>query len=265
MITDKERVQKHWNSNPCGSRTSETTPGTAAYFKRIDDYRYGYYAPWLPRVMGFADAEGKQLLEIGVGQGTDLAMFAKNGALCTAVDLTERHLELAQERFTLANLEGRFMRGDAEALPFDDESFDIVYSYGVIHHTPDITAAISEIHRVLKPGGEARVMIYAKYSEFNVYIWLQGLARLQFFRYGYKSTISHWCEGTAWDNPVIVGRYSGRKARQMFSEAGFRAVRVSKHLLTAGNLPVVGKYLSNRALERLARLIGWNLIIKARK
>lgn len=265
MNSDKEHVQKHWNSNPCGSRTSDMPVGTAEYFKQIDDYRFGYYAPWLPRVMGFADAAGKQVLEIGVGHGTDLAMFAKNGALCTAADITDRHLELAEQRFQLAGLEGRFVKGDAEQLPFADNTFDIVYSYGVIHHTPDIHAAIREIHRVLKPGGEARIMIYARYSEFNLYIWLQGLARLEFFRYGYKSTISHWCEGTTWDNPVIVGRYSASKARQMFLKAGFSPVRISKHLLTAGNIPVIGKHLSEQALARIARLIGWNLIIKARK
>lgn len=265
MVEEKVKIQTHWNANPCGTRPSDYTPGSLEYFRQLDTYRYGDYAWWLPRIMGFDDAKGKQVLEIGTGQGTDLAMFAKHGAICTGVDLTERHLELSRQRFDLYCLEARFLRGDAENLPLESNSVDIVYSYGVIHHTPNIEAAIREIYRVLKPGGQARVMIYAKYSEFNLYVLLQGLLRLQFLRYGYDATISHWCEGTAWDNVVRVGRYSKREATQMFSKAGFRSVKVSKHLLTRGNVPILGRYLSRHSLEQLAQLIGWNLIIKAEK
>jgi SAM-dependent methyltransferase len=142
---------------------------------------------------------------------------------------------------------------------------DIVYSYGVIHHTPNIEAAAREIYRVLKPGGETRIMVYAKYSEFNLYVLLKGLIRLDFLRYGYAATISHWCEGTAWDNPVPVGRFSKREVQRMFSQAGFKCIQISKYLLTQGNIPIVGRFLSNHALERLAHCIGWNLIIKAEK
>jgi ubiquinone/menaquinone biosynthesis C-methylase UbiE len=265
MIEDKKRIQKHWNTNPCGSRTSHHPKGTLEYFEQIDNYRYGYYAPWLPRVMGFNNVAGKQLLEIGVGQGSDLAMFAKHGAICTGVDITERHLELSRKRFRLLGLDGCFLISDAENLPFNDGAFDIVYSYGVLHHTPNIRAAIREIYRVLRPGGEARIMIYAKYSEFNFYTILQGLIRFQFLRYGYAATVSHWCEGTAWDNPVPVSRYSNREVMRLFSAAGFKSMKVSKHLLTRGNVPVLGRFLSDCALESLARLIGWNLVIRADK
>jgi SAM-dependent methyltransferase len=266
---EKKRIQQHWNNDPCGRRSgrwsADAPVGTLEYFKKIDDYRYGYYASWLPRVMGFNDAKERRLLEIGVGQGTDLAMFAQHGAICTGIDLCTEHLKLSQERFRLYNLDGRFVLGDAESLPFDDNTFDIVYSYGVIHHTPNIEAAAREIYRVVKPGGEARIMVYAKYSEANLYVLLKGLMRLDFLRYGYAATVSHWCEGTAWDNPVPVGRFSKREVQRIFSQAGFIFIRVSKHLLTSGNIPVVGKFLSNCALEHLAQLIGWNLILKAEK
>ena len=94
---------------------------------------------------------------------------------------------------------------------------------------------------------------------------MQGLVRLQFFRYGFDATISHWCEGTDWNNPVPVGRYSKGKAEKLFKNAGFESVSITKCLLTRGNIPVLGKFLSVATLEMLARFIGWNLIIKARK
>jgi ubiquinone/menaquinone biosynthesis C-methylase UbiE len=265
MEDEKKNIQQHWNNNPCGRWSAQDPVGTLEYFTQIDSYRYGYYASWLPRVMGFNNAKGKRLLEIGVGQGTDLAMFAKHGAVCTGIDLCAEHLRISRERFHLYNLECRFVLGDAEVLPFDDNTFDIVYSYGVIHHTPDIEAAAREIYRVVRPGGETRIMVYAKYSEFNLYVLLKGLIRLDFLRYGYAATISHWCEGTAWDNPVTVGRFSKRDVQRIFSQAGFKCIQISKYLLTQGNIPIVGRFLSNHALERLAHCIGWNLIIKAEK
>jgi ubiquinone/menaquinone biosynthesis C-methylase UbiE len=215
--------------------------------------------------MGFNDAKGKRLLEIGVGQGTDLAMFAKHGAVCTGIDLCAEHLRISRRRFHLYNLECRFVLGDAEVLPFDDNTFDIVYSYGVIHHTPDIEAAAREIYRVVRRGGETRIMVYAKYSEFNLYVLLKGLIGLDFLRYGYAATISHYCEGTAWENPVPVSRFSKREVQRIFSQAGFKCIQISKYLLTQGNIPIAGRFLSNQALERLAHCIGWNLIVKAEK
>lgn len=262
---EKLRVQKHWNAKPCGTRSTRNPLGSQEYFDDLDKYRYGDYAPWLPRIMGFNDASGKKLLEVGIGQGSDLAQFAAGGARCFGIDLTENHIRITRQRFAQSHLQVELTRGDAEHLPFPDRSFDVVYSYGVIHHTPSIEAALKEMYRVLRPGGEARIMVYAKYSEFNAFVWLQGLFRLQFLRYGYAATISHWCEGTEWDNPVRVGRYSRRGLRRLLDNAGFHGARISKHLLTRGNIPILGQYLNAPALEWLGRLIGWNLVVRAHK
>src|SRR5262245_28090592 len=134
----KDEVQNQWDNNPCGSQYGkQAQPHTLEWFKEIERHRYQDYAPWMVETMEFALHSGKKLLEIGGGIGTDLAQFARRGADVTDIDLSAGHLTLAQENFRLRGLHGRFIHHDAENLPFDDNSFDVVYSNGVIHHTPN--------------------------------------------------------------------------------------------------------------------------------
>ena len=156
-MDEKRNISRHWNLKPCGSRTSRHPIGSRDYFQEMDRYRYGEYAWWLPRMMGFKDAKDKQVLEIGTGQGADLAMFARNGAHCSGVDITREHLELTRTRFQQEKLDVNLMYGDAESLPIRSRSIDIVYSYGVLHHTPETETASSagstaSLSRAVKPG-----------------------------------------------------------------------------------------------------------------
>ena len=118
----------------------------------------------MPRVMGFGKFRGARLLEFGCGMGTYLLQFARGGARCTGVYLTPRSVEITRHRFRLYGMDGAFMIADGERLPFASESFDVVYSNGVLHHTPDTAGAFREVHRVLRPGGVARVMLYHRNS-----------------------------------------------------------------------------------------------------
>jgi ubiquinone/menaquinone biosynthesis C-methylase UbiE len=123
------------------------------------------------------------VLEIGCGLGTDLVKFARCGARVTGVDLSARSVELVQQRLVLEGLEGDVRVADAAALPFSDRSFDVVYSWGVLHHTPDTVRAASELFRVLRPGGRFCVMLYARRSWFSFGVWIRyGLLRAQPWR-----------------------------------------------------------------------------------
>src|SRR5438552_10038 len=149
--------------------------GTREFFTSLEAHRYR--KEWhIPVAANFAATRGLKVLEIGCGMGTDGAQFAKAGADYTGVDLTEAAIELARKRFALSHLNGEFRVSDAENLDFDDESFDLVYSHGVLHHTPNIAAAVSEIHRVLKPRGQAIVMLYHRDS-YNYRIGIRVLRR----------------------------------------------------------------------------------------
>src|SRR5262244_3514584 len=143
-LTDdyKRRAVKQWSENPCGANAaSEFEFGTREYFEAIQRHRYDECSPWMKQIIGFDRYEGKRLLEVGFGTGTDLLQFARGGAIVTGVDLTPRSIEIARERFAVYGHQGEFVEGDAENLNFADASFDVIYSFGVIHHTPDTEAS----------------------------------------------------------------------------------------------------------------------------
>jgi len=126
----------------------------------------------------FAESRGKQVLEIGTGNGAEGVMFALNGAHYTGVDLTEAALEASRKHFAVMGLTGTFQKENAERLSFPDASFDWIFSHGVLHHTPDTQAAINEVYRVLKPDGCATIMLYHKHS-FNYFVRIMGYMRLR--------------------------------------------------------------------------------------
>src|SRR5437016_7649771 len=130
-------------------------------------------------VMGFHKFAGARLIEVGCGMATDLLQFARGGARCIGVDLTPRSVEISRRHFELYGKHADFSLSDAENLPFVDASFDVYYSNGVLHHTPDTAAAIREAHRVLKPGGTAKVMLYHRNSWAY---WIELILRYGIFR-----------------------------------------------------------------------------------
>jgi len=171
----KERVRAFWQAHPCGTKFSEAEMGTREFFSRIEAHRYA--TEWhIPEAADFPSARGLRVLEIGCGIGTDGAQFAQAGAEYTGVDLTEAAIGLARKRFALFGLRGEFRVADAENLDFPDDSFDLVYSHGVLHHTPATARAVGEIHRVLRPGGRVIVMLYHRDS-YNYRVGIRMLRR----------------------------------------------------------------------------------------
>jgi SAM-dependent methyltransferase len=166
----KQDVRSYWEARPCAAELAQAPEGTAQFYAEVEaekdrlepfEHGFGEFDRW----------QGKQVLEIGCGVGTDTVRFARGGAEVTSVDLTEHAIRLTTRWLELEGLTGSARQADAEELPFADESFDLVYSWGVLHHTPRPPAAIGEVRRVLRPGGEARVMLYARRSWFAWAVW----------------------------------------------------------------------------------------------
>jgi SAM-dependent methyltransferase len=176
MSTSKDAVRDFWDQASCGERLYlDGVDGDA--FRRQAASRYAL-EPYIAPFADFAAAKGKRVLEIGVGLGADHQRFAEAGAVLSGIDLTPRAVEITRRRFAALALETNLRVGDAERLAFADDTFDVVYSWGVIHHSPDTPTAVAEIFRVLRPGGEAKVMVYHTYSLVGVMLWLRyGLAR----------------------------------------------------------------------------------------
>jgi ubiquinone/menaquinone biosynthesis C-methylase UbiE len=170
-----ERVHAFWQAHPCGLKFSSAELGTKEFFALVEAHRYE--KEWhIPAAANFSSTKGLRVLEIGCGLGTDGVQFARAGADYTGVDLTEAAVDLARRNFAQLGLSGTFQTADAEALEFPDESFDLVYSHGVLHHTPDTVQAIREVHRVLRPGARAVVMFYHRHS-YNYRVNIRLLRR----------------------------------------------------------------------------------------
>lgn len=289
----KERVRAFWQAHPCGTKFSDAEIGTREFFERIEAHRYE--KEWhIPAAANFASARGQRVLEIGCGLGTDGAKFAQAGADYTGVDLTEAAIELARKRFELFGLKGRFQVADAENLDFPSDSFDLVYSHGVLHHTPDIQAAIREMHRVLKPGGRAIVMLYHRGS-YNYRVGISILRRagmgllkstagikliniltgepvdalreraelLRASRNGQLSADELLNQSTDGAGNPLARVYSRREARELFKD--FRKVELRTYFLNKRFIPIIGNLLPRSVESALASRWGWHLWIYAKK
>ena len=289
----KERVRAFWQAHPCGTKFSDAEIGTREFFARIEAHRYA--KEWhIPEAADFAGARGLRVLEIGCGLGTDGVRFAKAGADYTGVDLTDAAIELARKRFELSGLRGELRVSDAENLDFADESFDLVYSHGVLHHTPDIARAVSEIHRVLKPGGRAIVMLYHRDS-YNYRVGIRILRRagarllksesglklvhlmtgepidslrehariVKASTNGYLSSDEFLSQSTDGAGNPLARVYSRREARELFKD--FREVKLRAYFLNKRFIPLIGNLLPRTIESALATRWGWHLWIYATK
>jgi SAM-dependent methyltransferase len=164
----KQDVQKFWNSDPCGTRYLGGQEDFAAHARA----RYEL-EPYIPEFAQFSSARGRKVLEIGVGMGADYLEWLKAGAHATGIDMSAVSIERARRRCEAAGFVPDLRVADAEHLPFADGSFDVVYSYGVMHHSPDTQRCLREAWRVLKPGGEARIMVYHHPSLTALMLWLR--------------------------------------------------------------------------------------------
>ncbi len=172
----KEDVRSFWEAAPCGTKTATAAPGSPEFFRQVEEWRYAV-EPFIPQIARFDDTAGKDVLEVGIGLASDFVRFVRAGAAATGIDLTEAAVAAARERLAQEGLEAEVLVADAESLPFEDASFDVVYSYGVLHHTPDTAAAVREVHRVLRPGGEVRIMLYSRRSWFALAVWARHVLR----------------------------------------------------------------------------------------
>ncbi len=267
LAEEKVRAREQWGQDPCGAEYDRAHElGTREFFEQIEQHRYSEYAPWMPCLMGFDQFRSARLLEIGCGMGTDLLQFARGGARCVGIDLTPRSVEITRHRFALYDARGAFMIADGEHLPFAAESFDVVYSNGVLHHTPDTAGAIREVHRVLRPGGTAKVMLYHRNSLnywFEI-ILRRGLLGGEFLRgRSAEEIMSRVIEFSDHDARPLVKVYSRKQAQALFSE--FREVKVDVEQLTREELRFLSPLVSEKAMVRLAQSIGWNVIVTAKK
>lgn len=264
----KQAAIRQWTADPCGPSVAEE-PGTAAYIEQLIAERHAY-APWLGEALDYASTAGRDVLDVGCGQGIDLAQYARAGAHATGIDLTPRHVELARRHLGALGLPVEVVEGDAEQLPFADCTFDRVSSNGVLHHTPNIDAALKEIRRVLRPGGEARVIVYNRRS---FHYWLfqvlhQGIRHRQLFEEGsMEGVLSRGVERSSIGARPLVRVYSPPQLRRMLRGAGFAPATTRVGVFNAVDTPITDVLArrtslldSPRVRDRLGRVGGWYVV-----
>jgi len=219
-----ERVREYWDRRPCNIRHSPLPVGTREYFDQVEARKY-FVEPHIPRFAQFERWRGKKVLEIGCGLGTDTVNFARAGAQVTAVDLSPASLELARKRVGLYGFEDRvrFYCGSAEELslvvPVD--RYDLVYSFGVIHHTPHPERVIDHLRQYTAPRSTVKIMVYHRYS-WKVFWILMSYGKGKFWKL--DQLVAENSE--AQTGCPVTYTYSRRQARELLESRGFHPIEM---------------------------------------
>jgi ubiquinone/menaquinone biosynthesis C-methylase UbiE len=243
-------------------------PFSEALFEGVEQQRYKTH-PWILESIEQFDIEGKAVLEVGFGMGTDHLAMARRGGIMHGIDLTPRNLEITSMRFAAYGFESALTTDDAENLPYANDSFDFVYSFGVVHHTPSTEKSVSEIHRVLKPGGKCWITVYHKNSLFfwwTTYLWSHLI------KGGHKAcTLRQQLSLIEFpnDNPSMVIRLFKKHEFVRLFDCFSSATASVEHLLPI-DIAVLSWFIPDperpRAfLDWLGKRWGWYVIVEAQK
>jgi len=266
-----ERVREFWDRRPCNIRHSPKPVGTREYFDEVEARKY-FVEPHIPVFAEFPRWRGKRVLEIGCGIGTDTINFARHGALVTAVELSEKSLEIAKKRAEVYGLQDRirFFWGDAEDLTqfVPVEPYDLIYSFGVIHHTPRPERAVNQMRYYAQPGTTVKIMVYYRYSWKVLWILLT-YGKGQFWRLA--ELIAQHSE--AQTGCPVTYTYTRREARQLLESAGFKVREMWVDHIFPYRIPDYIQYryvktwyfrwLPKPVFRWLERNFGWHLCITA--
>jgi len=263
-------VENYWNERPCNIRHSPKPVGSREYFDEVEARKY-FVEPHIPAFADFERWRGKRVLEIGCGIGTDSINFARHGADLTIVELSQSSLDLTKQRFEVFDLHARFIQGNAEELDElipPGEKFDLIYSFGVIHHSPGPRRIVQTLPRLMQNDSELRLMIYNRLSWKVLWIYMRyGLENLGHLR----SLIARYSEAQTGCPLTYV--YSDQEARELL--VGFEVQDMwNDHIFPYQIEPYKRyeykktwyfRYMPNGMFNWLAHLAGWHKMIIARR
>jgi len=225
----KSKVKAYWEKHTPGLWNSSADKRSKRFFEEADKVREEHYS-YISKLISSLKPRAKEVLEIGCGLGKDLMEFAKNGAIVTGTDLTENAVSMTKRRFNLFNMKAEVYVDDAEKLLHTKKKFDIVYSNGVLHHTPDIQKSIDNVYRVLKPNGKAVIMLYAKgFHYYYCLILKKWLLELNFLKMSKQQCVNKYTEFKG--NSPLTKYYTIKEIHKIFRK--FSSIKIRKYELGA--------------------------------
>ena len=286
----QDDVRAFWDSKPCGSELSVLAPNTREYYLEIEHKRYQFENHILS-LLDKIDWTKKRTLEIGTGVGTDGRQIIKRGAEYIGINVDLGSAQSTSRAFNIFGLSGYVTQCSATHLVFPNSTFDVVYSFGVLHHIPDVQSAVAEIHRVVKPNGELLIMLYNRTS-INYYIEIMllrklfrrlllmpgamgvfamlGFPRDKLVRHRELLTESKSMSPTEWlsrntdgpDNPYTAV-YNRKEAEQLFT--GFQILSNEVFFFDYRHWGMLGRLIPHKIVAFIGRRWGWHRVIHARK
>lgn len=255
MTSLVDRIRYYWDKQPCNIRHGKSEIGTEEFFQEVSARRYRV-EPHIRDFAGFHLWGGKRVLEIGCGIGSDAEEFAKNGAEYVGIDISKESISLSRQRFQVLDLEGEFHHRDASQPLTDLGHFDLIYSYGVIHHYPDIEQIIKNIYEVAADDGEFRFMVYAKNS------WKYAMIQKGLDQYEAQAGCPYAQAYTREDiYRLLDSKFIVERLRQdhcfMYNVQAYRQGRYE--------LEPWFETMPEEVRQAVREYLGWHLLIKARK
>ncbi len=269
----KSRTRSVWGASPAGTTHAPgLTPGTKEFFEQARQRRRTEELPFLAELIPFSTWSGRRVLELGCGAGFDAYECCAAGCEYTGIDLTPENPERTAKHLGFYGFRPSVLVADAEQLPFEEGRFDIVFSNGVLHHTPDMSASFREAYRVLQPGGEFWVILYHRHSIFHwVSLFLvQHLLAFGFLKMSFRERLSR-IEFTTAESHPLVNVYSRGEVASILERCGFAVHNVWVRKLAPEDLPnlpvlrYLWRSLPSTWLDRLGRRWGWYVIARGEK
>lgn len=265
MSNIKNEIKNYWNRRPCNINHSDKSQDNKEYFDEVEKRRY-FVEDHIPDFAKFENYAGRKVLEIGCGIGTDSKKFAENKADLTCVDMSQNSIEIAKKRIGLYNLSAKFYVGDSEQLSsfLPEQKFDLIYSFGVIHHTPHPEKVLEECKKYMHENTEIKIMVYNKYSWKNLCFFIKNGYK---FGFCFHKTSKYFAEAQL--NCPMVFYYTKKNVEILFKDFHIKSIEkkfifpysVKDYINKKYNKIWIWKLLDQKRLEWL---IGQHWLITAK-
>lgn len=268
----KKAARNVWGASPAGWVYGQGyAKGTKDFFEAVIKKRFSYEVDWLDEIVNFDRFKNKKVLEIGCGAGYDAFMFCKAGVHYTGIDITPENPPLALKHLSHYGFQPTIVEMDAEKMTFSEE-FDYVYSFGVLHHTPDMQEAFKRVYKSLKKNGEFQVILYHKHSIFYIFSVMitEWILKGKFRKWSlaYQRSLIEYSE--AQSHP-LVNVYSKKELLNLLKKAGFVQHTVNIRKLLHEDLPnipfvrIFYRFIPTFFLKKIGTILGWYISVRCYK